>query len=341
MKNNILLVTDYNDLYRQDIYRSQGIDLNTFKGVLTDGGYHVTQITYNELLNHSSDKKWSDYYVVYTSSENIEYKEYIKDVIYELGKRNTLIPRYDLLMCHEDKLYQEILKKSLEIKSLKASMYATLKDLYKDIDNVTYPVVVKKCVGAGSISVYKANNKKELLKYAKKIMRSKECYEYYLKAAYKKVKGSLNAHYFEDEKYFGRMILQEYVPDLACDWKVLAFGDKYYALRRSVRKNDFRASGSGMFAFEIPDSRILDYAKEIYEKVDVPFLSMDLCLDELGNVYLIEFQGVHFGPYTLINSPHYFVNENGWQKIEKNSKLAEEYANSIIKYIDKITRTQN
>ena len=336
MKKDILLVTDYNDLYRQDIYRSQGIDISTFRQVLENNGYSVTQISYDKLLNDSDEHQWNGYYIVYTSSENIEYKEYIKDIIYELGKNNILIPRYDLLMCHEDKLYQEVLKKSLGIKSLSVRLYGTLKDLVKDIPNIQYPVVMKKSTGAGSISVYKVENKKELLKYAKKIMRSKECYQYYLRAIYKKIKGNLNEHYFEDEKYFGRLVLQQYVPNLECDWKILVFGDKYYALRRMVRKNDFRASGSGMFAFEDPEHSILDYAQKIYDKMDVPFLSLDLCIDTKGEVYLIEFQGIHFGPYTLINSPHYFIHkDNTWDKIEEKSKLAVEYANSIVGYLKK------
>lgn len=167
------------------------------------------------------------------------------------------------------------------------------------------------------------------------MMRSKDYYIYYLKALYKKIKGNLNPHYFEDEKYFGRIVLQEYVPDLECDWKVLVFGNKYYALRRNVRKNDFRASGSGLFAFEIPDDRILDYAKSVYEKMNVPFLSLDLCMDKNGKVYLIEFQGLHFGPYTLINSPHYFTYQESWEKVEAKSALAEEYANAVASFIMK------
>lgn len=296
MKNKILLLTDYNDLYRQGIYRSEGIELQLFKQVLENNGYSVLQITYHDLLNHSPEK-WTEYYqgyqVVYTSSENLEYKEYIKDIVYEISKNNSLIPRYDILMCHEDKAYQEILKKSLGIRSLDAWIFATWKDLNKDIDKIKYPIIVKKCTGAGSISVYKAKNKKELMKFAKKIMRGKGYYEYYLKALYKKLSGKWNPHYFEDEKYFGRLILQQYVPELECDWKVLVFGNKYYALRRMVRNHDFRASGSGKFSFEVPDSGILSYAKEIYEKLDVPFLSLDLCMDADKNVYLIEFQGIH------------------------------------------------
>ena len=335
MEKRILVITDYKNAYRQDISRSQGIDLVRFKQVLEQGGYAVSQITYNELVNHScffgGGGNWN---IVYTSSENIEYKEYIKDIIYDLQKRNKIIPGYDLLMCHEDKLYQEIYKRNLGIQSLDCQIYATLKDLQKDIDSVNYPVVVKKCAGAGSISVFKANSKKELIKYSKKIMLSKDFFEYYLKAAYKKMLGKLSPYYFEDEKYFGRLVLQQYVPNLECDWKVLIFGKKYYALRRDVRRNDFRASGSGKFSFEIPDAAVLTFAQSIFEKMKVPFLSLDLCIDDAKTVYLIEFQGIHFGPYTLIESPHYFVHNGEWEKIEQKSDLAVEYAKAIIQYIE-------
>lgn len=339
MNQNILLLTDYNNLYRQGIYRSEGIDLEKFKQVLAEHGCTVLQVTYSDLLNQFFDKEWKNYNVIYTSSQNHEYKEYIKDIIYEIGKKNKLIPSYDFLMCHEDKVYQEIFKKSLGVKSLDVKIYATIKDLSKDIGTLQYPIVIKKTTGAGSISVYKAESEKDLLKIAKKMMKDKYYYEYYLKAIYKKLKGSWNKHYLEDEKLFGRIVLQQYIPGLEYDWKILIFGEKYYALRRQVRKHDFRASGSGMFSFEVPDNHILSYAEEIYEKMHTPFLSLDLCMDQRGKVYLIEFQGIHFGPYTLINSPHYFIHDSEWHKIEGISNLAEEYALAIIKYLGSTERS--
>jgi len=47
-----------------------------------------------------------------------------------------------------------------------------------------------------------------------------------------------------------KFIVQEFIPDLSNDWKVLVFWDKYYVLRRKNRPNDFRASGSGLFSFD-------------------------------------------------------------------------------------------
>lgn len=332
MKKEILIITDYKGAYRQDISRSQGIELDKMKDVLKKADFIVEEIKYNDLLKRGL-KQIKNKIIVYTSSENIEYKEYIKDIMYELAKENVLVPRYDLLMCHEDKIYQEILKESLGIYSLDARIYATLRDIEGDMSKIKFPIVIKKSVGAGSISVYKANNEKELKKKIKKMNRGRDYWEFYAKALYKKVKGNLSPYYFEDEKYFGRYVLQEFVPDLENDWKVLVFGNKYYALKREVRKKDFRASGSGKFSFEIPEIEVLDYAKAIYEKMDVPFLSLDLCMDRNKKVYLIEFQGLHFGPYTLIRSPHYFVEKNGWEKIEKESSLAETYGEAIIEYL--------
>lgn len=334
MKKDVLIVTDYNGLYRQDIYRSQGIDLDAFARRVEEAGHRVRRTTYGRLLQ-GEVSRWEGQHVFYTSSENMEYKECIKDVVYMLGMRNELVPGFDMLMCHEDKLFQELHKRRLGIRSLDARLYSTLGELKADLGGIAFPVVVKKGEGSGSASVYKARDARELVRIARRAMFDKTVPLFYAKALYKKLSGRLNPHYFEDERYFGRLVLQEYVEGLECDWKVLAFGDKFYALRRRVRRNDFRASGSGLFDFADPGDGILDYARLVYERMDVPFLSMDLCMDGGGAVYLIEFQGVHFGPYTLIESPHYFTHEGGWRKTEARSCLAEEYANAVVKYLEK------
>ena len=107
-------------------------------------------------------------------------------------------------------------------------------------------------------------------------------------------------------------------------------GERAYAFRRFKRKNDFRASGSGFFDFvkDVPDG-ILDYAKKVFEEFDVPFISLDVA-HKNSNFYLIEFQFVHFGTYTLEKSPFYFQqNENSWQVMNSTSILEQEFAASI------------
>jgi hypothetical protein len=106
------------------------------------------------------------------------------------------------------------------------------------------------------------------------------------------------------------MVVQEYIPGLQNDWKVLVFGDKYYPLLRQTRKNDFRASGSGLLSFpkELPDG-MLDTIQTIVEYFNVPQLSADIGYD--GNrFYIFELQFIYFGTYTIEHSQFYFMNED-------------------------------
>ena len=52
----------------------------------------------------------------------------------------------------------------------------------------------------------------------------------------------------------GKIVVQEFIPGLKNDYKVLIFGSKYYVLYRRVREGDFRASGQGLLEYrrELP-----------------------------------------------------------------------------------------
>lgn len=339
MKKIIYVLVDYRGLYRQDISRSRGIQLDTAIKVFEESGYRVIKKTFSEMAN-SDISEISGCYIFYTSSESLEYKEYIKGIVYELGKNNVLLPDFDMLMCHEDKCYQELLKKRKKIESLHAECFGCVKELEEKKESFQYPVVMKQYSGAGSISVFKAETSKQLIKIAKKMNRNKEFYEYYAKFWYKKLKGKLDSEYQYDDSHLGRLVVQEFVPNLENDWKVLVFGKKVYCLYRGIRENDFRASGSGKFKYETPPVEILDFAYDVFERMNVPFLSLDLCMDKDKKVYLIEFQGVHFGPYTLINSEQYYVKEDTWVTKEGKSDLAKEYAAAVIEYIEKMAESE-
>lgn len=151
------------------------------------------------------------------------------------------------------------------------------------------------------------------------------------------VPSKYNSDYYEYiEANTKRYLLQEFVPDLEEDWKVLIFSDKYYVLNRKIRENDFRASGSGKLEYIEPPEEVLYFAKDCFKKLDVPFASLDICMDKNKECYLIEYQGVHFGPYTLINSEWYYkYDKSCFIKKDEKSDLAIEYAKSYIKYLER------
>ena len=120
------------------------------------------------------------------------------------------------------------------------------------------------------------------------------------------------------------------------DWKILIFGDRYYILYRGVRKNDFRASGSGKFYFnrELPRG-ILDYAENIFRKFNVPNLAIDVGYND-DKFYLIEFQMIYFGTTTIEKSPFYYTKEHSkWGLHDEKSELEKTYVYSIVKYIER------
>lgn len=136
-----------------------------------------------------------------------------------------------------------------------------------------------------------------------------------------------------------KFIVQPFIPGLKNDWKILVFGNHYYILKRGIRSGDFRASGSGEnykagIEAEFPEAQF-DHLKQIYQKLDVPLLSMDYAFDgEKG--YLLEFQAVYFGTATHTFCDHYFIKkENGWIHEPKTYSQEEEFVYGITHYLKK------
>lgn len=347
--NKILIILDYREYLRQGMDFNSSIDIKKVKKVLVDNGYDVTIVKYDDLVNKMDLTEIKDYNIIYCSSQREIYKSYIDDILYSLSKKNRLVPSYDIFKAHENKAYQEIYKLECGIKSLKAYSFANYVEFLQYKEQITYPAVLKSLTGAGSLGVYKVNSAEDTLKLIKKINKKEATLnniksdilfntkELLVKTVYKNKKNvTFFENYRKEDPYFGRYIIQQFVPNLESDYKVLVFGDKYYVLNRKVRENDFRASGSGKLEFIEAPTEVLDFAKECYEKLDVPFVSLDICIDENNKCYLIEYQGTHFGPYTLIYSEYYYVFARKWNKIKCKSDLAEEYATSVVNYIKKV-----
>ena len=143
-----------------------------------------------------------------------------------------------------------------------------------------------------------------------------------------------------ESRYRRKFIVQTFIEGLSNDWKVLVYGNRYYALCRSTRKNDFRASGSGMLEYreDIPEP-VLDFAGKIYQYLDVPNASLDIAFDG-EKVYLIEFQCISFGTHTLDTSPFYFQrDESGWKCVHGESEMEQVYVESVARYLYRVRQS--
>lgn len=271
--------------------------------------------------------------VFYCSFDNVDVANYIRDLLYFYNKKTNLVPNFDMLMCFENKGAQEIYKKHNNILGLRGSYQFELSEA-----KFSYPKVFKINTGAASSGVYLLKNHNDL-----KIVRKK-----FFKVSLKRTLIKLIRRFkLSPEEYriysyrydkYTPYVLQDFVSDLDRDYKILIFGEKYFVLTRYVRKNDFRASGSGKFEFLEVNENLLFFAKEIFLKLRVPNASLDIAEKE-GQYYLIEFQAVNFGPYTVYQSPFYYIQDNltnRWTIYNERSDLEQCFAESFEWYLNNV-----
>lgn len=339
----IIILTGNNKFFGQTRRPWVTMNVERIKEILEQNGFTVEIYSFPEIVNQKI--KLRDSIIFYTFSQKRNIREYIQDVVYHLDDgSNFLIPSFELLKCHENKGFQELYKEKIGFFSLKALYFTEIKDIAPN--TIKYPVVIKAVTGSNAKRVFLAHNEDDLSRIVKKfesipfkdkidLFRRK-----YLrpKKKFKEYPEFTNrGDYLDYREYVKRQknfILQEFIPDLEHDFRVLVLFDKYYVTMRRNRDDDFRASGAKKFNFNFEvDPRLLDYAKQLYEKFDTPFLSIDLGFYK-DNIYLFEFQALHYGVNVLIKSSGYYAHQdNQWKFIQSESQIEKEHAEALVRYI--------
>jgi glutathione synthase/RimK-type ligase-like ATP-grasp enzyme len=334
MYKSIIIVVDYLNFLRNDLYRSSSLNLSTIQAILDNEGYEVQIYTFQELI--LANNKPKDKIIWYASSDFPSYKNYIEDILHTLKEHNLIVPPFDLFRAHDNKGYQSLMRAKIDLPQLKEYYFGTLEELLSLIDNIEFPMVLKKPGGSGSTNVKLVRNSGELIRIVKKLSRKSSFLFDLIKRYLKRFvfTGKYSNDNSRESLYYGNFILQEFIPDLVNDWKILIFYDKYYVFERETRTNDFRASGSGKFFYRDFDLSMLDFCADIFRKLHTPWASLDVCRGKTS-YHLIEFQGINFGPIGLLNAPYYFQKDssNQWQKIPDKSDLSKEYASAVVKYL--------
>src|SRR5699024_4395678 len=88
----------------------------------------------------------------------------------------------------------------------------------------------------------------------------------------------------------GYAYFQEFIENDGFDIRVVVIDNKAIALKRLVRENDFRASGSGKLVFdnEKIDKRYIKLAFDTAEKLNSQYLAIDLIHSLNDEVFIVE-----------------------------------------------------
>ncbi len=354
MRNRILILTDHCGYTATSLTRgiSNSIDVIKLKKFLEEMGNDVQVCSLHDVSTMQFD---AGTFVYYPSSEDVGlfYKSFISDVLLYLeSSKLVLLPKYKYFAAHHDKVLMELLRNTLKsdtVKSVQSIPVYDMRDL-KDKkclieETIKYPAVIKMASGSGASGVSLAKNWEELhgkVRKMGKINYRNFSMPWHSTVTLSKMKSMFSRIIGQDyvERTYPRekMIIQTFIPNLQYDYKVLVYGKRFYLLKRLIRTNDFRASGSGKLIFPSELNQetkmVLDTARLLFKELNVPLLSVDIAFDG-QQCYIIEFQCVSFGPYTLQFSKEYYTfgDNDGWCMILAESDLEKEIANALELYI--------
>lgn len=334
--NKVVLFVDYRKQFYSSLRVSTGgMDIDLIINVFKTKGITCEVIGFKDF---DLKRDWSGEYILYQSSEDrgLHYKSYISDILLHIKEQGgILIPEYQFFRAHENKLYQSFLSSKIDNEVISVPdciAFGTYEDLYSKISEIQFPKVLKLSSGCQSKGVSLVETKEACLKQAKKLMSTFNIFDFFRF----NLKTIIRKGYTPESLRRNKIVLQDFIPELPGDYKVLIYSNKVFVLTRSSRPNDFRASGSGLFRFDtnIPD-KVLDAALYLKEHYNCPYMSIDIAYEKSSEkCYLIEYQFLMFGTYTLENAPHYFEkNDNTWVLIKEASILENVFVDSVISYI--------
>lgn len=341
--NKITILTDYKNHFgskwNSSPYRS-GYDKKYLLSLFESKNYFVEYLPFSEV---DFSKDWSNMIILYTSSEEIgfQYKKFIEDIIFGLKEAGAyLLPDPLYLRANNNKVFMEILR-SLKIpeplRTVKACLYGTYSEALKALSNgvINLPCVIKTAEGAMSRGVFLAQTENEFKKVTRRVSRLFNV-KVYLKELLRLIKYK---GYKVETVFQKKFIVQNFIEGLQNDWKILIYGNKYYILRRNIRKNDFRASGSHYNYSSGSESgfplQMFQIIKDFFDALDVPNASIDFAFDGKKG-YIFEFQAIYFGTSTQYKSKDYYEYYNGTWLLKPNKMNQEQiFVESIVDYLKK------
>lgn len=325
MKNKVYFASLPNGYFGSAVNSWKSLSLEGLVSSFTEDNYDINLINVTDIPKINFDL---NDVLIYTSFYNNEVRSYLKDILYYIKDECLIIPSYEILLAHENKGFQEVMRNKLDIGNLPGQYVFDLDQI-----NQLLPFVLKTVDGSGSAGVRLIKSEEDLIsikdnynrlpvkRTIKNLVRSKQLpAENY----------SLYSYFY---KPFKRFVVQPFLDDLSCDYRILVVEQRFYAMRRDVRKGDFRASGSKKFNYDDVPNELLDYSEEIFHKLNNPFISMDLAFKN-GKPYLIELQGTNFGSSVIRKSSGYYVREGkGWKFLKEKSLHEETFSYGLLSYV--------
>jgi glutathione synthase/RimK-type ligase-like ATP-grasp enzyme len=210
----------------------------------------------------------------------------------------------------DDKVGQKYMFESIGAPLVSSYVFYDKKDAMDWIDKTDFPKVFKLRGGAGSANVCLVKNQSDAEKMVKiafgrgfktnagyftdfstKMRKTYKKNDFLDKI--KRLPLSIMNIYLENKRRGrekGYVYFQDFIENNKCDTRITVIGNRAFGFRRMVRKNDFRASGSGNIDYDISriNTKCIAIAFEVAGKLKSQSMAFDFVEDENSNPLIVE-----------------------------------------------------
>jgi len=211
-------------------------------------------------------------------------------------------------------------------------VFYTQKEAEEWIGRATFPKVFKLRNGGGSTNVKLAKTKRQAMALTRRAFgkgfvhfnrwnnlkekiymykSGKGCFYEIVKGIGRLFIPTSFTRMYKREK--GYVYFQDFIPDNDHDVRLIVIGGtKAYGMRRKVRKNDFRASGSSDFIYDTLPQSVLEIGFKVAQRLRLQSVAFDFIFDK-GIPLIIE-MSCFFGTKGSGKCPGYWDTNYNWHE---------------------------
>lgn len=268
--------------------------------------YKIVNCFGSDIIDQLSDCDALMWHFNHKGPKESKFAKQLLFAVQATGKK--VFPDFHTVWHFDDKVGQKYLLEGIRAPLPDSYVFYARNEALDWAVETTFPKVFKLRNGAGSDNVKLVMSKREATRLINKAFRSgfKQYVGWYdLKERYRKyrlgkstrwevLKGVIRV--FWPTKYSrvtgrekGYVYFQDFIPGNKYDIRVIVVGDKAFAVKRIVRKNDFRASGSGLIAYEKSHfgDEVIQVAFDISNKIQDQCMAYDFVFLE-GKPLVVE-----------------------------------------------------
>ena len=234
---------------------------------------------------------------------------FAKQLLYSVqASGKTVFPDYNTMWHFDDKVGQKYLLEAIGAPLVFSYVFYAKKDALDWVQQAKFPKVFKLRGGAGSQNVRLAKTKTDGIKLIKRAFGKgfsqydawpnlKERIRKFKKgqtSLFDVAKGIIRLGYTTEfarvsGKERGYIYFQDFIPDNDHDIRVVVIDNKAFAIKRLVREDDFRASGSGSILYEKEhfDEPIIKLSFDLADKLKAQCVAFDYVFQN-GNPMVVE-----------------------------------------------------